>query len=204
MKWFRREAHRNRARHHGSNFELVDWNSPTLHADPLNTRMETCHPFYRHWLTGYNAPFDFKMHRLVNTFTHWLEEMGLENKTPSMTLTRHSDIVLSPEPAAEHVSIPLCVTSTNRALDPDEDHLTSDTTSLCALHQPNLKCDLYNMTGHEKCSCDYLARHALVAEHVKSIHQSNIAISINVSTSFTHAERILQNVKTSYQAGACR
>ena len=72
-----------------------------------------------------------------------------------------------PEPTPEHVPIPLCLTITDRALDLDEEHFTSEVTLLRTLLQPNLKCDLCSIAGHDKYSCDYLLRCLLVAEHVK-------------------------------------
>ena len=168
VEWFRREEHGNHLHYHGNKIELIIQNLWVLHSDPLITRLETCYPFYQDWLTENMAPFDFKMHRLTNTLTHWLETMDLDNKIRVMTLTEHSNIFPTSEPNVEHVSMSLCVTIANGSLDADEEHFTSEATSLRAFCQPNLTCDLYSMSGgHDEHSCDFSIRCVLAAEHVK-------------------------------------
>ena len=75
-----------------------------------------------------------------------------------MTPIQRSDITPAPESDAERASIPLCATITDRALYMNGEYFTSEATLLHALCQPNLKCDICNMAGRDKCSCDHLVR----------------------------------------------
>ena len=81
---------------------------------------------------------------------------------PTMPFENNANNISTPEP-----SMPLCVTITDRNLTPEESNFTSSVTSLRYMRTPNLKCDLCNMTGYDKHSCDYLIRYVLAAEHVR-------------------------------------